>query len=310
MPACARRSAQASPAGPAPITATVWPVGCTAVMSGRQPVASAVSTMYFSTAPMVTAPNSSSVQLPSHRRSCGHTRPHTSGNGLVLWHSVAASWMRFSCTSCSHCGMALCTGHFQLQYGLPQSRQRPAWYCASSVPNFPYSSPQSPEVRSSTGMRCGMVRGRSRNWKACLRLLADSVDFRMPASGRHYSGGEAGAPSACGASVTCGVSRRAAQGFGQRLDAGGLGFDQPELADVITELVHDLLRPDAAGQFAMTADQAVQVLAVVLEPFGGDAMDVDQLVVVAVDEIAVHVQHVGQATGEAGTEVEADLAQH
>lgn len=103
------------PAGPAPITATRLPVGCTSLRSGRQPLASAVSTMYFSTAPMVTAPNSSSVQLPSHRRSCGHTRPQTSGSGLVEWHSAAASSMRFSCTSCSHCGMALCTGHFQLQ---------------------------------------------------------------------------------------------------------------------------------------------------------------------------------------------------
>jgi hypothetical protein len=43
--------------------------------------------------------------------------------------------------------MALCTGHFQLQYGLPQSRQRPAWYCASSLPNLPYSSPQSPDAQ-------------------------------------------------------------------------------------------------------------------------------------------------------------------
>lgn len=85
-------------------------------MSGRQPMAKAVSVMYFSTAPMVTAPKPSlSVQLPSHNRSCGHTRPHTSGNGLVEWHSSAASRMRSSCTSCSHCGMALCTGHFQLQ---------------------------------------------------------------------------------------------------------------------------------------------------------------------------------------------------
>jgi len=107
--------AQDRPAGPAPITATRLPVGVTLPMSGRQPVARAVSTMYFSTAPMVTAPNSSSVQLPSHRRSCGHTRPQTSGSGLVVWHRVAASWMRFSWTSCSHCGMALWTGHFQLQ---------------------------------------------------------------------------------------------------------------------------------------------------------------------------------------------------
>ena len=94
--------------------------------------------MYFSTAPMVTAPKPSlSVQLPSQRRSCGHTRPHTSGSGLVLWHRSAASRMRFSCTSCSHCGMALCTGHFQLQYGLPQSRQRPDWWRASWAPKRP-----------------------------------------------------------------------------------------------------------------------------------------------------------------------------
>lgn len=91
-------------------------VATTADRSGRQPWAKAVSVMYFSTAPMVTAPKPSlSVQLPSHNRSCGHTRPHTSGNGLVEWHSSAASRMRSSCTSCSHCGMALCTGHFQLQ---------------------------------------------------------------------------------------------------------------------------------------------------------------------------------------------------
>jgi len=66
----------------------------------------------------------------------------------------------------------------------------------------------------------------------------------LPASGRHYRK----------------TSRGASQGFGQRLDAGGLGFDQPELADVIAELVQDLLCPDAAGQLAMAADQAVQVL--------------------------------------------------
>jgi hypothetical protein len=102
-------------------------------------------------------------------------------------------------------------------------------------------------------------------------------NLRSPASGRPWRSCAGGALPLRGAS----------QGFGQRLDAGGLGFDQPELADVIAELVEDLLRPDAAGQLAVAADQAVQVLAVVLEALGGDAVDVDQLVVVAVDEIAV-----------------------
>src|SRR5690606_37139120 len=139
----------------------------------------------------------------------------------------------------------------------------------SSLPNRPYSSLQSPEVRSSTVMRCGMVRGRSRNWKACLRLMACS----------------------CRVAGQSPALRGAAQGFGEGFDAGRLRFDQPEPADVVAELVEDLLRPDAAGQLAVAADQAVQVLAVVLEAFGRHPMDVDQLMVVAVDEVAVGVQH-------------------
>ena len=92
MPARASRSAQDSPAGPAPITATRLPVATTRDRSGRQPSSSAASTMYFSTAPMVTAPKPSlSVQLPSHRRSCGQTRPQISGSGLVSCASAAAS---------------------------------------------------------------------------------------------------------------------------------------------------------------------------------------------------------------------------
>ena len=65
-----RISAQASPAGPAPITATRLSVQTTSDMSGRQPRAKAVSVIYFSTDPIVTAPNPSfRVQAPSHRRS-------------------------------------------------------------------------------------------------------------------------------------------------------------------------------------------------------------------------------------------------
>ena len=54
--------------------ATFLPVGTMSDRSGRQPIASAVSVMYFSEFPIVTAPKPSfSVQAPSHRRSCGQT---------------------------------------------------------------------------------------------------------------------------------------------------------------------------------------------------------------------------------------------
>src|SRR6185437_14612325 len=43
---------------------------------------------------------------------------------------------------------------------------------------------------------------------------------------------------------------------------------------------------------------------------GRDAQDVDQLVVVAVHEVALEVEHVGEAAGHARAEVEADLAEH
>src|SRR5579862_8874312 len=80
-----RMSAHARPAGPAPTTATHLPVARTLDMSGFQPCLNASSVMYFSIAPMVTAPRPSlSVQAPSHRRSCGQMRPHTSGSELVL----------------------------------------------------------------------------------------------------------------------------------------------------------------------------------------------------------------------------------
>ena len=81
-PGC-RRSA--SPAGPAPTIATRLSVGRTPDMSGCQPCLSASSVMYFSIEPMVTAPRPSlSVQAPSHSRSCGQMRPHTSGQRVGL----------------------------------------------------------------------------------------------------------------------------------------------------------------------------------------------------------------------------------
>ena len=49
-----------------------------------QPCSKAVSTIYFSTAPMVTDSKPFSItQLPSQRRSCGQIRPQISGMLLV-----------------------------------------------------------------------------------------------------------------------------------------------------------------------------------------------------------------------------------
>ena len=84
-------SAQPRPAGPAPMIATFLSVHTTSDISGRQPKAKAVSLIYFSTLPIVTAPKPSlRVQAPSQSRSCGQTRPQTSGKVLVRWHSSAA----------------------------------------------------------------------------------------------------------------------------------------------------------------------------------------------------------------------------
>src|SRR5690606_38116629 len=71
----------------------------------------------------------------------------------------------------------------------------------------------------------------------------------------------------------------------QRVQARGLGLDQPELADEVAELRQDARAPRAAGEFGVARDQAGEVLAVVLEALRRDPQDVDQLVVVAVDEV-------------------------
>ena len=47
-----------------------------------------------------------------------------------------------------------------------------------------------------------------------------------------------------------------------------------------------------------------------LHGFGVDAADVDQLVVVAIDEVALQVEHIGEAAGEAGAEVDAGAPEH
>ena len=86
--------------------ATFLPVSFTLDISGRQPCSKAVSLMYFSIEPIVTAPKPSfKVHAPSHKRSCGQTRPQISGRLFVLCESSAASMMLPSAMSFSQFGM-------------------------------------------------------------------------------------------------------------------------------------------------------------------------------------------------------------
>ena len=60
----------------------------------------------------------------------------------------------------------------------------------------------------------------------------------------------------------------------------------------------------------MHLDQASQVLYVGTHAFRGYAVNVDQLVVVAIDEVPLHVEHVGEAAGESRAEIHAGAPQH
>ena len=116
IPFLIRISAHPSPAGPAPTIATRWALLGRSFCDGFQPWARASSVIYFSMAPMVTAPNPSlRVHAPSHSLSCGQILPQISGRELVRCDSSAASKRRPSLTSFSQFGIRLCTGHSHSQ---------------------------------------------------------------------------------------------------------------------------------------------------------------------------------------------------
>ena len=80
--ALVRTSAHDSPAGPAPTIATFSDHDLFD-KSGFHPISKALSVIYFSADPIVTAPNPSfNVQAPSQSLSCGQTLPHTSEDYL------------------------------------------------------------------------------------------------------------------------------------------------------------------------------------------------------------------------------------
>src|SRR5579872_1313227 len=111
-------------------------------------------------------------------------------------------------------------------------------------------------MRFSSGAFAGSARGTSRN---CMCLSA-----MMPA-----------------------LSGRAPQVLDQRADRCGLGLHHPELADVSAQIGKNLLGPDAPRLLHVLLEQPFQVLHVRLHSLGVNAADVDELVVVAIDEIAI-----------------------
>src|SRR5665213_153112 len=96
----------------------------------------------------------------------------------------------------------------------------------------------------------------------------------------------------------------------QRIDRSRLWLHQPEMADVGAQIVDDLIAPDAGGFGHVQTDQLFEMLHIVQHALVGEAVNVDELVVVAIDEAALHVEHVGKAAGEAGAEVQAGAAQN
>ena len=87
-----RFSAHARPAGPAPIIETAWVEKFSTYFFGFHPSARALSVIYFSIWPIVTASYPVfKVQAPSQSFSCGQILPHISGKEFVSWHKSAAS---------------------------------------------------------------------------------------------------------------------------------------------------------------------------------------------------------------------------
>src|SRR6202042_1703534 len=96
----------------------------------------------------------------------------------------------------------------------------------------------------------------------------------------------------------------------ERIDGCGLGLHHPELADVGAKVVEDLLTPWALRRADVQLDEALQMLQMRLHGFGVNAADVDELMVVAIDKIALKVEHVGKAAGQSRPEIDSGPAEH
>src|ERR1017187_8437681 len=132
-------------------------------------------------------------------------------------------------------------------------------------------------MRTSTGSLSGSWRGISRN---CRYFSVMAAALKARASGRAPQIGE------------------------QRIDRGRFRLHHPESADVASKIVQQLRTPKTPGLSDMLFDEPAQMLHMDSHAFGRDPVNIDQLMVVAIDEIALHVEHVGESSGEAGPEID------
>src|SRR5690606_10203547 len=68
--------------------------------------------------------------------------------------------------------------------------------------------------------------------------------------------------------------------------------------------------PTATGFRHILVEHRLQMAAIGLHRFTGDALDLHQLMIDPIDKAVVLIQHIGETAGHAGTEVVAGLAQH
>src|ERR1700733_4275143 len=132
----------------------------------------------------------------------------------------------------------------------------------------------------------------------------------MRASTGVFAGSSRGTSRKCRFLSAMRVLRGAPQILHEGVDGRSFGLHHPELADVGAKVVEDLLGPRALRLAGVRLDEALQMLQVRLHRFGVDAADVDELMIVAVDKIALEVEYVGKSPGEAGSEIDPGPAEH
>ncbi len=156
-PARTRSPATVSPAGPAPTTATRFPVGGAAPGISTLPVTRSKSATNRSRRPMATgSPFFPRTQGISHCSSWGQTRPQTAGRALVSLIFLAASTNFPFATRSMNSGIWTPTGHPFTHWGFLHWMQRLASSTARSGVN-PYGTSRKFRTRSAgacSGIGC------------------------------------------------------------------------------------------------------------------------------------------------------------
>ena len=129
-----RSPAQASPAGPDPMTAILLPVGGVTEAACLRPRLRSSSATNLSRCPIAMGrPFLPRTHASSHWLSCGQTLPHTAGSALSSRMMVAAPEVSPTATSSMKSLILMPTGHPSTHTGRLHSRHRDASSVAISV---------------------------------------------------------------------------------------------------------------------------------------------------------------------------------